>query len=380
MKVGILVTIVSGFGKKNYYQSQEAGLGKALIGRGHEVVVFKCVAKDQPKEDQRIGDSLTVRYIPVRALGVHGFLPAAALDPDLDALLCFADTQIFLPHLIRFCEQKGIPFVPYIGIAHSAQRNLKSKFMDALFAVGTLRAYRKKPVIAKSEPVREELTVLGVKDCTVAPVGLDESVLKLDYASYDRKKIRSELGYSDNETVVSFIGRMKPEKMPLEAVEMFGRIRDQKNFRFLMVGEGYLLDEIRDRIRVLGLEDRVRLIEKVPYEQMWKIHWASDYNVNLCTREIFGMALLEAVLYRTSSAALHAPGPDTILKDMKGHRLCSDLTEVEEWLCGEYPPEAELISSSGTLLERFSWNICADQFCRICDADRKQKQEPETAG
>ena len=38
MKLGILVTIISGFGKKGFYHSQEVGLGKALNELGHDVV------------------------------------------------------------------------------------------------------------------------------------------------------------------------------------------------------------------------------------------------------------------------------------------------------------------------------------------------------
>lgn len=362
MKLGILVTIVSGFGKKGFYQSQEVGLGKCLAERGHEVKIYKCVATDQAEDENRISDAVSISYIRVRAVGVHGIFPVSRLDRDLDGLLCFSDTQIFLPHVIRFCDENNIAFVPYVGIAHSAQKNLKSRVMDRIFAAGTLRYYRKIPVIAKSEAVRKELEALGVREVSVCPVGLDENVLKLDYASYDRKKIRADLGYSDEDVLISFVGRIKPEKSPVEAVEMFGRIRDRKNFRMLMVGEGFLLEEVRSKIAELGLEDRVRLIEKVPYEEMWKIHRAADYFINLCTREIFGMALLEAVLYRSSAAALRAPGPDTILEGMKGHCLCGSFDEVEKWLTGDYPSEADLAESSARLLERFSWKICAAGF------------------
>lgn len=362
MKLGILVTIISGFGKKGFYQSQEVGLAKCLAELGHEVRIYKCVAMDQKADQNQISDQVSIRYIRVRAVGVHGMFPTRELDRDLDGLLCFSDTQIFLPHVIRFCEKNGIAFVPYVGIAHSATKNLKSRIMDPLFAAGTLRYYRRMPVIAKSEAVRRELEALGVRETYTAPVGLDENVLKLDYARYDRKKIRAELGYTDEDVLISFVGRIKPEKNPVEAVEMFGRIRDRKNYKMLMVGEGFLLEEVRAKIAELGLNDRIRIMEKVPYEEMWKIHWAADYFVNLCTREIFGMALLEAVLYRSSAAALRAPGPDTILDGMKGHALCDSFEDVEAWLTGEYPSAGDLAESSERLLERFSWKICAGRF------------------
>ena len=141
MRLGILVTIVSGFGKKGFYHSQEVGLGKALTERGHQVTIYKCVSKDKPAEHYTISDDLDVHYIPVHALGVHGMMRADVLDPNLDGLLLFSDTQLFLPHIYRYCCRHNIAFVPYIGIAHSAQRNLKSRVMDVFFALGTLALY-----------------------------------------------------------------------------------------------------------------------------------------------------------------------------------------------------------------------------------------------
>ena len=365
MRLGILVTIVSGFGKKGFYHSQEVGLGKALTERGHSVTIYKCVAKDKPAEHHVIDEHLDVYYIPVRALGVHGMMRADVLDPELDGLLLFSDTQLFLPHIYRYCCRHNIAFVPYIGIAHSAQRNFKSKLMDVAFAMGTLSIYKKLPVIAKSQAVVDELRALGVSRCTVAPVGLDQSELKTDFASYDRSVLRAAYGYTDDDVIISFVGRLKPEKNPVETIELFGSIKDRKPFKLLMVGEGYLKEKVEEKIAELGLGDRVQLIERVPYEKMWEIHWISDYFLNLCTREIFGMALLESVYYRSSAAALHAPGPNAILTDLPGHHLCDTIEQAGEWTCGEKPDEAVLEKSSHELLERFSWSICAEQFITL---------------
>lgn len=365
MKLGILVTIIGGFGKKGFYHSQEIGLGKELTGLGHQVTIYKCVAMDKKRDHEQLTDALDIHYIPVRAIGVHGIMKPEELSPDLDGVLVFSDTQLFLPPIYRFCRNHHIAFVPYIGIAHSAQRNAKSKVMDVFFKLGTLRIYKRMPVIAKSAAVQEELAALGVTDCTIAPVGLDASRLKLDYAEHDRTELRARYGYTPEDVIISFVGRLKPEKHPVEVVELLGDIRDRKNFKLLMVGEGYLQEKIEAKIAELNLQDRVQMIERVPYEQMWEIHWIADYNLNICTREIFGMALMESVYYQSSAAAVHAPGPDAILTGMAGHCLCDDIRQAGEWLCGEKPDEAVLAESSRQLLERFSWRICAERFVEI---------------
>lgn len=376
MHLGILVTIVSGFGKKGFYHSQELGLGKMLVEHGHKVTIYKCVAKNQPANHQVLSDAMDVHYIPVAALGVHGLMRADVLDPKLDGLLLFSDTQLFLPHIERFCRKNRIAFVPYIGIAHSAQRNMKSRLMDVAFALGTLRIYKRLPVIAKSTAVKDELLALGVKNCTVAPVGLDPSELKTDYAQHDRLALRKAYGYGADDVIVSFVGRLKPEKNPVETIELFGRISKQRDLKLLMVGEGFLKEKVEEKIRELGLEDRVQLIERVPYEKMWEIHWISDYFLNLCTREIFGMALLESVYYRSSAAALHAPGPDFILTDLPGHCLCDTIDQAGEWVLRPKADEATLEESSRILLDRFSWRSCAETFIRLT----QEAYHDQTAG
>ena len=365
MYLGILVTIIGGFGKKGFYHSQEIGLGKEMVAQGHRVTIYKCVAMDKARAHEQLDENFDIHYIPVRAIGVHGIMKPQELNPELDGLLSFSDTQLFLPPIERFCRRNHIAFVPYIGIAHSAQRNAKSKVMDVFFKLGTLRIYKRMPVIAKSAAVQGELSSLGVKDCTIAPVGLDASRLKLDYADHDRTALRAKYGYTPENVVVSFVGRLKPEKHPVEVVELLGSIREKKHFKLLMVGEGYLQEKIEEKIAELGLSDRVQMIERVPYEQMWEIHWIADYNLNICTREIFGMALMESVYYRSSAAALHAPGPDAILTGMAGHCLCDTIEQVADWLCGERPDDALLAESSRLLLERFSWRICADRFIQL---------------
>ena len=365
MKLGILVTIISGFGKKGFYHSQEIGLAKSLAELGNEIIIYKCVSKSGERKEEEIDSHIRIRYIPVSNFGIHGNCPDDEIDPDLDGLLSFADTQLFLPHIYKFCRKNKIVFVPYIGIAHSAQQNTKSIFMDAAFSLTTLRIYKGIPVIAKTDEVREELEKLGVKDCTVCPVGLDKSELNTDFRSVDRAELRKQYGYSPDDVVISFIARLKVEKRPLELIDLFYSIKEQKKFRLLIVGEGYLKDKMVEKISALGIQDRVTMIDRVPYEKMWEIHTISDYFLNLRLNEIFGMALMEAVYYESSVAAIESAGPKQILDGLEGHRLCRDDQEVKEWLTATYPGKEVLRGSSDRLIEKFSWKHCAGKFIEL---------------
>ena len=362
LKLGILVTIVSGFGKKGFYHSQEIGLGKELTAMGHEVCIYKCVPKTEQYKEEPIDRNLIIKYIPVKKVGVHGVIDVAYLDPTMKGLLSFADTQLFLPHVFRFCKKNGIRFVPYVGIAHSFQQSAKSKVMDVLFSVGTLQYYKDTLVLAKTVDAKRELESLGVKHCEVAPVGLDPKELRTDFRDSDRNELRAKYGFCKDDTIILFVARLKPEKRPLDMITIFDHVCRQNSFKLLIVGEGPLRGMIDEKVMALGLSDRVTIIDRIPYEDMWEIHRISDFFVNLRAEEIFGMAVMEAVYYETSVAAINAPGPSTILQNMEGHKICSSDAEVEAWLLSKYPDISALKKSSDQILKEFTWHTCASKF------------------
>lgn len=360
--------MINSFGRRGFYNTQEIGLGRALHKRGYEVIIYKCLKQTGGLEPElvEIERGLSIHYLPIKGLGAHGYLDTSVIDRGLDGILCFSDNQVFLPHVYRFCVKHGICFVPYIGTTYSLHSGLHRKVMDAWFALSTLRIYKKVPVIAKTQGAKEELERLGVSDIRIAPVGLDTAVLKHDFREQDRNAIRGEYGFAPEDVIILDIARMETEKRPFDMLSIFRDIRDRKSFRLLFVGEGPLKAELEKKIEENGLSNDVKMIDRVPYSDIWKLYTMSDYFICLNKNEIFGMAIMEAIYYETSVAALiSAPGPRLILKDMKGHRLCTDDNEIEAWFSGGYPRKDELKESSDMITEKFEWDRCAEAFLEL---------------
>ncbi len=373
MKLGILCTMINGFGRKGFYNTQEIGLGRALVARGHQVEIWKCLKQDggQKEETLVLEKGLTVHYLPIKGLGAHGYLHSRVLAKDLDGLLCFGDNQVFLPHIARFCKKHGIWFVPYVGTTFSLHHGLHGKIMDWWFAAGTLKLYKSRPVIAKTMVAKKELENLGVTDINIGPVGLDQAVLRKNFRTADREELRKKYGFQKTDRVLCNVSRLEPEKRTLELVEMIARIRNKQPVKLLLVGEGSLREELDRKIIACGVSEEVLVLPRVPYEDMWEIYTLSDYFVNMNQTEIFGMAIMEAVYYETSVAAVDAPGPRLTLKNMPGHKLCMSDQEVEDWVTGELPEKEELHESSQRMLREFGWNRCGELFERIVRENRR---------
>lgn len=371
MKLGILCTMTNGFGRKGFYNTQEIGLGRALWRQGHEVDIYKCLLKGEQPETKELEKGFRIHYLSMPSIGAHAILDTSVLPTNLDGILCFADNQLFLPHVYRFCRKHNIAFVPYIGTTHSLYSSMKGRISDFLLAIGTMRIYRKHPLLAKTEGARQELKELGITNVTLAPVGLDDGVLHKNTDRADVAELRREYGFEPDDVVICNVSRMEPEKRVLELIDLFDRIKDQKKFRLLIIGEGSLAEPAAQKVRTLGLEDRIKLVARVPYTDMWKIYTLSDYYVNMNKGEIFGMAIMESVFYRTSVAASKAPGPCLTLKDMKGHCICEDDNAIERWLLAPYPNQELLQESSLRMIRDFSWNRTALAFTHLVEESKK---------
>lgn len=364
MYIGILVPFLNTFGKKGYYHSQEIGLAKCLSKYDHQVVVYKCFKGIDASYEETI-DNVKIKYINVKGIGTHAVINRNIFSNEIDVLFTFSDTQLFIPLIERWCKKNNIIFIPYVGTFQSVSEDqpLKKSIMDFIFKHNTIRTYRREFVFAKTKSIQNHLYNLGVRKSIIVPVGLDFDLLKTDLKSLDRFEVRRGLGFSDNEKIILYVGRMVPEKRPIDMVKIFQRIfKENKNYRLIMIGNGIMYKEIEKIIYDNKLDKDIILIKQVAYDQIWKYHYLADYFVNLWDKEIFGMAVMESVFYKTCTIAIDAPGPDTILCGMKAHAICKNDEEVINELLNKKVDEQLLEEAKQKLISEFSWDRCVRQI------------------
>lgn len=381
MRIAVVNTITGRLGEKGFYQSQETGLGRALAEAGHEVFVYKCLPRSSKEEAVQINDRLTAWYLPVSSIGIHGYFNTKLLPKYLDAVVLFADNQIFLKHIRKYCLKHGIAFIPYVGIMHSVKigkkQSLKNKIhqfvLDSIFKAVTLPIYREVRVLAKTKKAAAELRYSGAYNVSVVPVGADQSALKTDFRRYDRNELRKKYGLSPDDKVISYIQRLIPEKNPERMLDIFHEIRKQSDeYRLIIVGDGICYDDIHSRAEKLGLLPYITFIKKIPHDEIWEIHYLSDYYVTLNPREIFGMALMEAVYYESTAFAIDSAGSSTILEDMEGEYICGSYESIPKMVLSCVQDEKTLRRNSNTITRKFTWRHCADKIAEIVRERRHQ--------
>lgn len=318
MRIGLLVTGIGDYGKKGFYNLQEVGLAKGLSPFFERIEVYRLVAFDQKKKWEKIPghENISLHLCPARSWGCHGRVDTSTLDADLDILLYFSDTQSGVPKVYRWAKKNHIQFFPYIGVIESHSNNRIKRIVMWILFQRVLVIYKRCHCFVKTRKVGRALRGLGVEQVTVAPVGVDLSLMHQGYEQADPDEIRSRYGYGKDDKILLFIGRLIEEKRPIDMVRIFADVvRMDGRYKLLMVGAGRLGDAVGQEIERCGIKDKVRLIGRIQNRDIWELYRMADAFVNLNRQEIFGMSILEAMYYGCKVIAWKAPGPEMIIED-----------------------------------------------------------------
>jgi len=171
--------------------------------------------------------------------------------------------------------KKNIPVViRFPGPPGKRSKNLLSQ-ADALIASGdTVRYIRKH--------FREDVADI--------PPGVDFTLFKPTLSN-----IRDKFSIGDNKLLL-FVGRFVPLKNLSFLIATFREvIKERKDIRLMLVGEGPLEGKIKKVVKKYELEKYVIFTGKVPNDELPKYYSAADIFILTSFYESFGIALIEAM-------------------------------------------------------------------------------------
>jgi len=370
MKIGIMALSIGDFGQKGFYNMQEIGHAKALSKLCDFVEVYKLADEHQQYAVETIDgyENTKVYVLPSKRIGSNGMPNMSLVNPALDALFLCADTQLAVPLIERWARKNNVKFLPYIGVIESHSTNQIKKFVMSLLFQRNLAVYKKHHCIAKTPKVKEDLQHLGVKQITVAPVGLDVSLLNSKYSQSDITPLKQKYGYAAEDKILLFIGRLTEEKQPLRMIDIFSRAYNRDpHYKLLMVGTGELKAQVATVAEARGIVSQVKMIDRIPNKDIWELYRIADCFVNLNQQEIFGMAILEAMYYGCKVVAWQAPGPSFIIEDGISGCLADSDDEILNGICERsiQPQDA-----SQRILNHFTWENTAKKIISIIESDR----------
>lgn len=359
MTFGIVELYHGASGENGFYNSQEIGIARAMKRRGYNCVVFYPDITAKKVKEERIEENILVVYCPANAIGVHSSYDWKVLLRYLvDVIQIGSDNQLYLPSLVRFCRKNNIRFYNYIGTVGSDSSNRLKKIILNLLFRRNLNIYRHNKCFVKTEAVYKALCARGIKDITIMPVGLDLAVIP--EINESKPQLRAVCNIPQEKKVVIFVGRMDGYKRPLELVKLIDALPEQ--YYFIIIGTGFLDDEVEHSLEKLDCSERIKRIKKIPNSKIHRYYALSDYYVNFNDKEIFGMSILEAMYHGCTVVANHAPGPDMIIENGESGWLAQNTEEIIDIIEKEETVNTCTIKSR--ILDVFVWDKTVEKICK----------------
>lgn len=187
-----------------------------------------------------------------------------------------------------------------------------SKFKTAFIEKTTLMVCKYSDCVrAISHDIYESLSAKGIESrkITVVPSRCDVQKFNPEIYENEREKIRNELGISRNEIVVIFTGRVVKYRDLESDIEAVNILRNNEiNIRFVIVGDGDNLINIKSMVHALKLEDRILFTGRVNFDDMPKYLSVGDIFLSTPTNEAIARGVLEAMAMRLPVIASNVGG------------------------------------------------------------------------
>lgn len=168
-------------------------------------------------------------------------------------------------------------------------------------------------VISPSEKTKETLIKYGVKTpIYVIPTGLNFDNFNRANIDMDQvQAIKEQYGILPSDHVIVFVGRIAPEKSIDIPIEGFRYVKD-KSIKFMIVGGGPQLDELKNMAHQYGLDDQIIFTDKKMREEVPAYYACADCFVSASLTETQGMTYIEALACELPVFAR----PDDVLTDL----------------------------------------------------------------
>lgn len=137
----------------------------------------------------------------------------------------------------------------------------------------------------------------------------------VDHTEYEVRPnatFRAEFAEPD-ESILIHISNFRPVKRVMDVVDVFVKVHEQKRAKLLFVGEGPDLPKAYERLKELGLEDRVVFLGK--QNTVSHVLSIADLLLLPSEKESFGLVALEAMACGVPTIASNAGGLPELISD-----------------------------------------------------------------
>lgn len=152
--------------------------------------------------------------------------------------------------------------------------------------------------------------------------------------------IKSNSRVSNHTRIVAFAGRFTHQKSPQVFIDLARDLISRGNdFQFQMIGDGYMMNDLKDRVHQLNLGNQVKFLGFLERGKLLKKLSQIDLLVIPSASEPFGLVALEAILNKIPVAAARGIGLTEFIPS---------IPQVDAWNQFEYVKVVERLMNDDT--------------------------------
>ena len=186
------------------------------------------------------------------------------------------------------------------------------------------------------------------------------------------EELKSKLGIRPDEKVVITVSRLVPKNGIKDLIEAMSNVKCQtSNVKLLIAGSGSLKKELKQKVKNLGLQNKVLFLDEVLPGDVPKYLAVADIFVRPSLTEGLGNSFLEAMAAGLPIIGTSVGGIPDFLKEGETGLFCKvndpkDLAKKLELLLTDQALYQKLKESGFKLVEEFyNWTIISNKMDRI---------------
>jgi len=370
-------------------------LSKSLVNMGHEVHVITSEYGEALKD--QVEEGVFVHRAAPYNIETDDFtkwvmhLNFSMIEEGIRLVNKFGGFDIVHAHdwlsLYSGKAIKGIFNVPMVCTIHATEygRNggIRTDMQRYISSAEWFLTYESWKVIACSDYMKNEIRNvfnLPEEKIWVIPNGVDgESFnLEFDYESFRRNYAL------DEEKIVFYVGRHVYEKgihLLIEAAPDI--LREYNNTKFVIAGKGPMTEELKNRVKALGIEEKVMFTGYMSDETRNKLYKVSNAAVFPSLYEPFGIVALEAMAAECPVIVSDTGGlGEIITHKYNGMKIITGVVDsvrdnVVELLKNEQLAEYVKKNALKDVYVKYTWNKIAEHTNLVYKRVKEEEVEKE---
>lgn len=208
--------------------------------------------------------------------------------------------------------------IPLISTIHATESGRNSGIHDEtqryINDSEWMLTYESSEVIVNSNYMKNEvqrLFGLPYDKINVIPNGVNLQLFSNVNIDYDFRRQYA----MDNEKIILYVGRLVYEKGIQNLIASMPKVLDRyHDSKLIICGRGGMIDELREQVKYLGIENKVYFAGYCDSKKMQKMYKCADVAVFPSTYEPFGIVAIESMLSGTPTIVSDVGGLNEIIE------------------------------------------------------------------